>query len=167
LGEYQLMSNIQIRPARTSDAQRLAALAIEVWLATYCPDGVNDLCAEYVLREYTEANFRNKISQQQVWVAAMGDGLQGFASLDPASQGPWGCELTKLYVRKAGQRQGLGARLLAAVRQEQPTLWLTVYHGNQNAIDFYTRQGLERVGTTWFELGDEKHENHIMALSCA
>jgi hypothetical protein len=33
---------------------------------------------------------------------------------------------------------------------------------NSSAFAFYARHGLVRTGTAYFELGGEKHENHVM-----
>jgi hypothetical protein len=41
-------------------------------------------------------------------------------------------------------------------------LWLAVNEKNARAIAFYAHQGYAKVGTTYFALGEGRHENHVL-----
>jgi hypothetical protein len=46
-------------------------------------------------------------------------------------------------------------------------LWLTVNVKNSRAIAFYTKHGYSKIGVTYFRLGGESHENHVLLGSDA
>ncbi|NHR04611.1 GNAT family N-acetyltransferase [Chromobacterium haemolyticum] len=167
-----------IRSATQADAACLAALSIQVWLSTYVTDGVRRDMADYVLNEFTPANFETLIASPSHHLLAMEqDGfLLGYAlmKLDSPCRG---CdfptvEMLRLYLVESRTGEGLGRRLLAAARRwaldlpGQPRLWLTVWHRNERAIAFYRRLGMTVHGECHFELEGARHLNYVM-LDCA
>ncbi|WP_227106449.1 GNAT family N-acetyltransferase [Chromobacterium rhizoryzae] len=167
-----------IRLAAPKDAGCLAALSIQVWLSTYVTDGVRRDMADYVLSEFTPANFEALIASPSHHLLAMEqDGfLLGYAlmKLDSPCQG---CdfptvEVCRIYLVESRTGEGLGRRLLEAARQwalalpEPARLWLTVWHRNERAIAFYRRLGMTVHGECHFELEGARHLNYVM-LDCA
>lgn len=75
--------SLQVRAARQSDAERLAVLAIQVWLHTYCTNGINEDVAQYVLSELTVEKFLDRLKQPEnkVLVAEREEWLVGFAAV--------------------------------------------------------------------------------------
>jgi diamine N-acetyltransferase len=73
-----------------------------------------------------------------------------------------------LYVQEHFAGKGIGSSLLMESRRvahrrvESSTIWLKVYARNFPAIAFYQKHGLVKTGTAYFELGGEKHENHVL-----
>lgn len=165
--------SLHIRTGSSEDANRLAVLAAQVWLHTYATDGITADIAEYVLRELTPEKFLHTLNAQssQVFVAESGASLVGLAvvkfdtacpSVDYSS-----AELQTLYVQAHFIGQGVGKLLLRAAQAEarqrsNGVLWLTVNAKNAKAVDFYAQQGYKKVGTTYFVLGEGRHENHVL-----
>ncbi|WP_447775231.1 GNAT family N-acetyltransferase [Variovorax boronicumulans] len=166
-----------VRPATTADAHALAALAIQVWLDTYATDGVNDLLGRYVLSTFTPAAFAAwaEAPDAALRVAQVNGHLVGYALLQFGAAQPLapGCntELRTLYVQSPFARSGVGSMLLhearsaAHARTGSDGLWLTVNVKNLRACAFYDKHGLAVTGLTQFVLGDERHDNHVMATS--
>jgi len=161
---------VHIRPGHPADAPRLAVLAAQVWLHTYCTDGISDEVARYVLAEFTPGKFAQALNEpgKHITVAERGDSLVGFAVVKrgaacPAEGVASTVELQTLYVQAHFLGHGVGKALIAAAEEvAQSALWLTVNAKNDRAIAFYARQGYEKVGTTYFVLGEGRHENHVL-----
>lgn len=162
-----------IRPGQAADATRLAVLATQVWLHTYATNGISKEIADYVLAELTPAKYSALLRDAsiRVRVAQHGDDLAGFAviKLDATCPEAGGttAELQTLYVQAPFIGTGLGKRLLkdaesVAHEQGHAALWLTVNAQNHRAIAFYDHLGYRKIGTTYFVLGAQRHENHIL-----
>jgi len=162
-----------IRSGRPEDADRLSVLATHVWLHTYATDGITADIAAYVLRELVPAKYLLllKAPSCQVFVAESGESLAGLAVVSFETPCPAGnyssVELQTLYVQEHFLGRGVGKSLLQAAeakarQRSNGTLWLTVNAKNARAIAFYARQGYTKVGTTYFVLGEARHENHVL-----
>lgn len=169
-----MLPELHIRAATLGDAPGLAVLAAQVWLHTYATDGVSPEIAAYVLAELIPAKFAESIEKPstQVLLAEQAGNLVGLAVVErdipcPAEAGDSMVELKTLYVQAHFLGQGVGAALLRTAEawgreQGQQRLWLTVNAQNRRAIGFYQHQGYTQVGTTYFELGTARHENHVL-----
>jgi ribosomal protein S18 acetylase RimI-like enzyme len=162
-----------IRIGRSEDANRLAVLAAQVWLHTYATSGITADIAEYVLRELTPEKYLAAVNDPtgQVFVAEIGESLVGLAVVKfgiPCPEGNYSStELQTLYVQEHFVGCGAGKSLLRAAEAEarqrsNGVLWLTVNAKNVRAIAFYAHQGYTKVGTTYFVLGEGRHENHVL-----
>lgn len=168
-----MLHSLQIRPGQQSDAKRLAVLATQVWLHTYATDGIDDDIADYMRSEFTVEKFSASLCQTNVsfLVAEVGAGIVGFAvlrfgALCPSGSGPV-VELQTLYVQENSIGKGIGRTLLQAAEAQaresaNSSLWLAVNAENARAIAFYARQGYSKLGTTYFVLGQGRHENHVL-----
>ena len=164
-----------IRLAQPADAKNLAALAIQVWLHTYAYNGIRSLLSDYVFTEFTEEKFLQLIAapDQCILVAEVNAHLVGYARLHFGAARSdvlhTSTELATLYVQEHFTRRQIGTALLAACAQQasqrcdNPAFWLTVNHQNTRAISFYEKLGYAKCGTFFFELGDERHENFVLA----
>jgi len=162
-----------IRQGVPADTACLAALAIQVWLHTYATDGIRSAIARYVLSEFTTEKFAGILAdtESQLLVAEMNQHLVGYALVKFGAVCPTSSlsnvELATLYVQEHFTRSGLGSALLARCqnlareRAGSARLWLTVNARNERAIAFYRKHRFEQAGTTLFELGGEKHQNHV------
>jgi ribosomal protein S18 acetylase RimI-like enzyme len=142
-------------------------------LHTYAADGITHDIAQYVLSELTIERFSATLGEPHttLLVAEHGECLVGFAALRfgalcPSVAGPT-IELETLYVQEHFIGHGIGKSLLQAAEvcvRDRSTfpLWLTVNAKNARAIAFYARQGYSKVGTTYFVLGEGRHENHVL-----
>lgn len=165
--------SIQIRAGQSSDADRLAVLAAQVWLHTYCTNGINSEVAQYVLSELTVERFSARLTEPEahILVAECEEWLVGFAAVKFGASCPSSArsavELQTLYVQEHFIGQGIGRSLLEAAEakareQSSAPLWLSVNAQNARAIAFYARQGYSKVGTTYFVLGQGRYENHVL-----
>jgi diamine N-acetyltransferase len=162
-----------IRQAITSDAECLAVLATQVWLQTYAIDGISPVIARYVLNELSVSKFAAILMQtnSNALIAEINSHTVGYALVNtnvPCPSGSPTVEVASLYVQENFARQGIGTALLrqcqqiAQQRKGSSDYWLTVNAQNFPAIAFYAKQGLVKTGTAYFDLGGEKHENHVM-----
>jgi ribosomal protein S18 acetylase RimI-like enzyme len=164
--------SVHIGSAQPEDAKTLAVLATQVWLHTYAIDGVTSDIAEYVLSELSPEKFLVVLNDpsRHVLVAAHARSLVGLAVVKFGVPCPnsdrSAVELKTLYVQEHFIGCGVGKSLLqtaeAKARAHANTaLWLTVNAKNTRAIAFYVHQGYTKVGTTYFVLGEGRHENHV------
>jgi ribosomal protein S18 acetylase RimI-like enzyme len=169
-----MLPDLSIRVGRSDDASRLAILATQVWLHTYATDGISSDIADYVLQEFTPEKYLRTLNDptRRVFVAQIGANLVGLAvvkfSTDCPEDKHASTELQTLYVQEHFIGHGVGKLLLraaeAGARQQQANamLWLTVNAKNTRAAAFYAHQGYTKVGTTYFTLGEGRHENHVL-----
>jgi ribosomal protein S18 acetylase RimI-like enzyme len=163
-----------VRVASATDAECIAALAIQVWLDTYASEGIRKTIAHYVLSEFTTEAFTRAIANpsSRLLVAEVQDHLVGYTvvNLNTPCPAPGGSsvELATLYVQRHFSGIGIGSSLLSSGRSiarevtGNASLWLTVNARNERAISFYKRHGFAQVGTTHFEFGNERHLNHVL-----
>jgi hypothetical protein len=130
-----------LRLAAATDAERIAALAIQVFLDTYATEGVRpDLATEAFGHYGTDAfRFRLLEAQRSFVLGERGAGLVGFAEVIlQASVAPGstvvGAEMVRLYV--------------------QP---------KSGALAFYAKQGYETIGATRYEFQGRRYINHVLA----
>jgi len=168
-------AEIQLRPAVADDALCLSVLAMQVFLDTYCTDGIRPTVAREVLATYSLPAFTRALADPstRLTVAERAGHLVGFAQLTLGAthgQAPSGvqAELLRLYVQEPFTDRMLGTALLAAAEQlaregGATVLWLTPWVHNRRAIAFYRRRGYADHGLTWFEFEGERHENRVFA----
>nr|WP_264213937.1 GNAT family N-acetyltransferase [Leisingera thetidis] len=163
----------EIRPATAEDCASLAALSIEVWLATYLRAGISRIFAEHVLAQYTPDHFAAalKTSEQCILVSQNREGIDGYIRVAHNSPCPAGglsrTEIATLYVRPCHQGEGKGAGLLIAGLQACGTRgwdapWLAANSENLRAIAFYLRHGFEPAGLTCFRIGEASYANDVL-----
>jgi ribosomal protein S18 acetylase RimI-like enzyme len=160
--------SLVVRPARPDEVRQLAALSIQVWLDTYSLEGMREALADYVLDRFTPAYFVAMLAAagKTVFVAERNNHMLGYAvyghdTVCPKPVEDGSIELETLYVARHFHRQGVGRALLKAAPSDQP-LWLTTWHGNTPALEFYRLQGFVDIGATFFDLEGEQHENRIL-----
>jgi diamine N-acetyltransferase len=167
-----------IRQATPADAECLAVLATQVWLHTYATDGISTVIARYVLAELNAAKFAAILTQaySTVLVAEVDGHTVGYALVNEGVACPHGgpnVEVASLYVQAHFAGLGIGSTLLRECKQlaqhrtGSPAIWLMVNAENFPAIAFYKKHGLAKAGTAYFELGGEKHENHVLVSTSA
>lgn len=162
-----------VRMAVAQDAEQIAALGMQVWLHTYATSGISREIAQYVFNEFTAARMTIAIKDtSKLLVVAeasgsvVGYGVAAIGNVCP-SRPAMHIELATLYVQEHFKGQGFGSALLGAVEhlvaQRSGTgLWVTVNALNYPALEFYAKRKYTKIGTASFELGDKKHENHVL-----
>ncbi len=168
-----MLSNVILRQASPADAARLSVLATQVWLHTYATAGISSVIAGYVLAEFSVHKFADLLVQKRstVLVAEVQGHVVGYALVHTGQVCPTGgpsVEVATLYVQAHFTGQGIGTALLrecqqlAHQRSDSSAVWLEVNADNVPAIGFYKKHGMAKTGTTYFELGGEKYENHVL-----
>jgi diamine N-acetyltransferase len=167
--------DILLRPAVPDDALCLSVLAMQVFLDTYCTEGIRPSVAREVLGTYSPQAFAEALQRPdtQLVVAERAGHLVGFAHITLGAThelAPAGvqAELLRLYVQEPFTGCRLGTRLLAQAEQlaaaaGATVLWLTPWVHNHRALAFYARRGYADHGPTWFEFEGERHANRLFA----
>jgi len=149
---------VHIAPVETGDAERISALAREIWLAHY-PDIIGIEQIEYMLRQrYAPAIIRAELQRDDLWwdKLLLGDDIMAFSSY--FLSGPEEMKLDKLYVRQESQRRGYGGMLIERTcrfAQERGCLRLVlaVNKNNRNAIGAYRKYGFGIRDTAVKDIG--------------
>lgn len=170
---------IEIRQALEEDAQTLAALGAETFIATF-----GRLYPEKDLNAFLAKNHAASVYAQLLrdpeyglWIAetpegeAIGYAVAGPCSLPvpnlPAKSG----ELARLYLKKGVQGGGLGARLLEValefLRDRFEHVYLSVYAENFVAQRLYRRFGFVKIHDYFYWVGDHADPEWIMELKDA
>jgi len=148
----------QILPAGPGDAERIAALAREIWHAHY-PGIISAAQIEYMLAQrYDPQVIRDELKRSDFWwdKLEVDKVMIGFSSYFLSS--PEEMKLDKLYVKQDSQRQGYGGMLIeraAAVARAQgcARLALAVNRNNRSAIAAYGKYGFVIRGTAVKDIG--------------
>jgi ribosomal protein S18 acetylase RimI-like enzyme len=154
---------VTIRAATLEDAPGIARVQAESWCTTYTGLIPDEVIAQYggYDRRVTQwtRTFTNPDHTQAIFVADHQRQIVGFASGGPQRDPdlPFASELYAIYVLEAYQRQGLGARLTAAVVDHliaagYPSMLVWVLADNP-ARRFYQRIGGTFVREQPFDLG--------------
>ncbi len=167
------MVDSSIRRAGPDDAQTLAELGRDTFVATfahlYPPE---DLMA-YIAETYTQDVFRAALEDPAhgLWIAQAGDQAIAYIHAGPCSlphpDVTPGCgEVKRLYVRREHQSGGHGAALFTTaldwlVRPGR-RLWIGVWSQNHGAQRFYGRFGFEKIGEYIFPVGNTRDHEFIL-----
>ncbi len=146
------LEDLQLRPAKPSDAEAIAALHADSWRRHYRGaysdvfldgDVISDRLAVWAGRLEEPGLLRHTI------VAEDGQGLIGFAHTAFAEDLTSGALLDNLHVAQGHKRRGIGSQLLTSTASavlERPTgLYLWVQEQNVAAQAFYEARGGKRV----------------------
>lgn len=150
-------TDIQVRPAKLSDAKTIAEIHVEAWAAAY-----GGIVPDDHLKSFTVARRQAlwldaiKFSEPQVWVAMDANAIVGFVgfdrSRDAKSKATTG-EIWAMYAAPDYWDQGVGLALWDAARDglveegcTDVTLWVLLK--NERALRFYDLAGFKREMNT-------------------
>lgn len=159
-----------IREADKDDCLNLAALSIQVWLHAYAKNGLRDVISSFVLDTFTVQHFMEIINNPKLTllVYIKNEHLVGYVIANPHSifeNTNNGFEIDTLYVQEHFQGMGIGKKLLNRIRiQFGEACWVSTWSQNGPAIRFYKHLGFSDIGAIDFHLGDEAHENRVLAI---
>lgn len=172
-----LVMPITVTPARSGDADALAALAA-ITFPLACPPSADAADIEATLRANLSAQcFTRYLADtgRVVLVAVESDRIIGYAMLvrgrdgDPEVPGAAEptVELSKMYVLPEQHRTGAAAALMEAglnwaADGGAATVWLGVNQKNERAQRFYRKHGFEITGTRRFRLGRFYEDDFVM-----
>lgn len=167
-----MKNNFQIREANPTDAVNILMLKIQVWLHTYATEGVKSEYADYLASEFTKEKTEALISNpnKKIFLVEKDSNLIACCQIDDDTPCPVDgiieSELSVLYVSQHFHGQGVGYDLLTYAEswlkgKGYSGLWLTAYYKNEHALDFYNRQNYKKIGTCFFEMGENQYENWV------
>ena len=149
--------NVEIRPVTPPDVPAIAALAREIWQATY-PGIITQEQIDFMLEQrYGHERLYDDLEDLHKWLhqAFVGGRRVGFA-FSEIYKGEF--KLDKLYIHPDVQRQGVGGQLIEHVakrarREGYPCVILQVNKRNVNAINSYKKYGFEVRELTVDDIG--------------
>lgn len=165
-----------IRPALDEDAQTLAALGAETFIATfgrlYDEKDLNAFLVKSHSAEVYAAFLRNPDYGLWLAVSPQGEAI-GYAVAGPCGLPVPNCpanagELMRLYLKQGVQGGGIGARLLETalefLRSRFNSIYLSVYAENTGAQRLYQRFGFVKIHEHFYMVGDHADPDWIMKL---
>ena len=164
-----------IRPAKSSDAASLAAIAERTFRETFAADNSEENINLHCAQNFSVEMQSEEISDPQLTtlLAEVVGELVGFAQLRLAQaaacvKGDRPAELHRIYVSGEWHGRGVANQLMraiyaAAARAGTDCIWLGVWERNLKAIAFYRKCGFSVVGDHAFMLGRDRQRDLIMA----
>ncbi len=162
---------MQIRKATLKDAGIIAELAITTFDETFGHlFEERRVLLDYFDRTFSEEKMQNSIQKRNniFWLAFVGEKPVGYAKLKVHSPsefviGENVSQLQKIYVLKEFLSMKIGLKLQETLLQkatdlESEQIWLSVYVDNLRAINFYLKNGFEKVGEHQFQIGKYNFE---------
>lgn len=148
---------VDIRPITPPDVPAIAALAREIWQATY-PGIITQEQIDFMLEQrYGHERLYDDLEDLHKWLdQAFHDGRRVGFAFSEIYKGEF--KLDKLYIHPDVQRRGVGGQLIAHVaerakREGYPCLILQVNKRNVNAINSYQKYGFEVRTVTVDDIG--------------
>lgn len=148
---------VDIRPITPPDVPAIAALAREIWQATY-PGIITQEQIDFMLEQrYGHERLYDDLEDLHKWLdQAFHDGRRVGFAFSEIYKGEF--KLDKLYIHPDVQRRGVGGQVIAYVaerakREGYPCLILQVNKRNVNAINSYKKYGFEVRTVTVDDIG--------------
>jgi ribosomal protein S18 acetylase RimI-like enzyme len=159
-----------VRPAQSDEAESIRAVGRAAWHAAYDPIHGPETVEELFDSWWSVGDLREGAADadRTLLVAARGDDVRGMIDgrPDPERDGVFG--IGRLYVHPEEWGEGLGTRLVDALRERLPDgvrrLRLAVLAENDVGVSFCESYGFERVGRRVEESGGEAHEEYVYEL---
>jgi ribosomal protein S18 acetylase RimI-like enzyme len=163
IGESAIMQDItiEIRRARSSDAEPLAATHDLAWRTAYqgiIPGPELDKLINRRGAEWWEGAIRKG---SRIWILVFGDTVAGYTNYgrNRARSLPYTWEIYELYLRPEFQRRGFGRRLFEAARRDLTgsgvdSLIVWTLSDNAPAVAFFRALGGRQVARSSEKFGD-------------
>lgn len=167
---------VQIRKAFPADANRLASLGKETYIESHGKyfkkrQNLMKYCRSYYAPKIMSDSLKNP--DHAYFVATFEEEAIGYVKLelDMPSEFVTGtklCHLHKIYVSGSRLKMRVGSDLLQTALQyardnQCDQIWLSVYHENIQAINFYQRNDFSVRGHYWASVGDEDFKILVFA----
>ena len=169
-------TKVLIRKATSQDAATIAFLGKTTFGETFGHlfGDPNDLL-DYYERTFSEKKIEQSLQKEQnlYWLALVNDLPVGYAKLKLNSPSKFlehsnVCQLQKIYVLKDYLSLKIGLQLQQELINEAKSsgsshIWLSVLKENERAIQFYLKNGFEKIGDHDFSIGQEDFDFMAMA----
>jgi len=173
-----MSKTIHIRSARQNDAAIIALLGRITFGETFghlFP--IREELEAYYERTFNVSKIGESLRKptNQFWIATVNELPVGYAKLKLDSPTPFLkseaiCQLQKIYVLKEflGLKIGRGLQtvlLKKAKALKYHIIWLSVFHSNDRAIQFYQKNDFDTIGQHDFQIGSQRFTFNAMAKS--
>lgn len=149
-----------VRRATSEDAKAIREIARVSWHAAY--DWLlGEETVERTIDEWYDLDgLRGTVDRPEHVVLVAGDDPVGFVHVGPAPGDERVAELLRIYVRPDQWGEGTGGRLLNSAEEEiegYDRLSRSVLAENEVGVEFYEREGFERIAEKTAEFGREEY----------
>ncbi len=172
---------LTVRLARREESAALALIGQATFLATYAHMIPQADLLLHCQRHHAAEVYQNWLANPtaSIWVASVPstENIVGYAvvvtpDFPDLETKETDRELRRIYLADRWAGAGVGHRLLTAAAAEAAQdgarrLLLAVYHGNEQALAFYRREGFSPVGTRSFLVGTQRYHDLVLARPLA
>lgn len=167
---------MQIQKATSADCAALAQLCIQTFIQTYAVHNTEENLNHYLETNFNNAQLLNELENpaEAYFILFEEEAAMGYIKLNyncppdnfDSEATDW-IEIQRIYVLEEYQKRGLGKYLLQiaveeAQKRDTTYIWLGVWEKNQNAIQFYLKNGFSIIGTHEFVLGMDRQNDYLM-----
>ena len=166
---------VRIFPATHDHTEQLLDLEQRTFREAYSADSRAEDIEAYIASSYSVKKLSKELSDPGIhfFMGTLGSEHIGFVMLRRDAARPdcvpdeGAVQLSRLYVLKRFYGQGLGKALLStaiahALQNGHQTMWLSVWEKNTRALEFYRKQGFQRLGTQTFQVGSDPQKDVIL-----
>ena len=148
------MSDVQLRAASSDDVEAARALTNRSWLATYALLIGEETTRNIIKARHASSLFAKQLANDQntFLVALRANQIVGHCYAYPKQ----GTYIERLHVEPDLKGGGIGRAMLEHVEAQNAPgsrIWLEVLKGNDNAVEFYERNGFTFEQQTGLEDG--------------
>ena len=166
---------VGIFPARREHMEQLLELEQRTFREAYSADMRTEDIEAYIAANYCPEELSKELSDPgtNCFIANLDSDYIGFVMLSKEDARPdcvpdkGAIKLNRLYVLKRFYGQGIGKTLLEkavehALQNGYKTMRLSVWGKNTRALEFYRKQGFQRLGTQTFQVGSDSQRDIIL-----
>ena len=166
-----------IRKCQQDDLEDLLVLAKTTFVNSFAHLNNPADFESYIEEAFTLENFRQQLSNPDsyFYFVRHQDIIGGYLKLNVGAaqtdvHDEKAIEIERIYVRQQFHGQGLGKMLFDKATEmakslEKDYIWLGVWEVNDQAINFYKRQGFEAFGKHSFFIGSDEQTDILFRVS--
>ena len=157
-----------------SFAETLAEIGKETYFDTFHAMNTRETMALYLEEAFDIDRIRQELNNpdSQFYLLLENEEPAAYFKINvPPAQtdinDPESVELERIYVRKKFQGRGLGKAMMQKTeeiaRESGCTyIWLGVWERNEPAVAFYEHNGFYKFGKHFFQMGEERQQDHLL-----
>lgn len=167
-------NGIQIRLANKADAELIADMSRNAFLATFGPQNTAEDIEKYMNEQFTREGLIAEVGAPGniFLLATLNDEPAGYVRLKEncfeaglVAENPM--EIARFYAEPTMIGKGIGRAMMQycialAKQLGKDVIWLGVWERNQRGIDFYTAFGFEKFGEHGFLVGNDLQNDWLM-----
>lgn len=166
-----------IRKAEITDAEPISKLGKQSFFEAHESSAPKEELEAYLNEKLSEEKLAIELQDEKntFHLLFFENELAGYSKIiynSPAPQLPDitdACKLERIYFSKKFYGQKLGLKLFnfnkdLCIQNNQSGMWLTVWIGNERAINFYEKIGFKTIGEIMFKVGKIESPNLVMWL---